>query len=122
MICDCCGAETPPSEIHEHAGRKLCDDCYMDAMRPATGCDPWAVYLATRTKPQDQTLSPVQKTILSLVQVKDRVKIAELLEATGLDEAGLRQEIVTLRHMEKVMLEKLPDQSLALKRFPGADR
>ena len=26
--------------------KKLCDDCYMDALSPTKTCDPWAVYTA----------------------------------------------------------------------------
>ena len=40
MKCDQCQCEMAPDEVHEHGGRKLCDDCYMDAMSPKTGCDP----------------------------------------------------------------------------------
>lgn len=117
MKCDRCQDEIPEGEAHEHAGENLCDDCYMDAMKPASGCNPWAVYLATRTEQKDEAFSTVQETILTLVKKKGRVEIQELLEATGLDLSGLQQEVVTLRHMEKVTWERRPDKSLVLKLF-----
>lgn len=117
MKCDRCQDEIPQGEAHEHAGQNLCDDCYMDAMSPATGCDPWAVYTATRLKDQDQTLTPVQETIFNLVQDKARAKVPELLEATGLDWEALQREVVTLRHMELVIWERLPNDTFALKKF-----
>ena len=120
MKCDMCHEKIPQGESHEHAGKNLCDDCYMDAMQPATGCDPWAVYLATRTKNRDESLSQTQRTILELVAEKGRVSIDELLEATGLDLKDLQNEVVTLRHMEKVMWERRPDDKFILKPFEGS--
>jgi hypothetical protein len=117
MKCDGCNKEIPEEEIHEHAGQNLCDDCYMDAMEPATGCDPWAVYLGTRTRDKDQTYTPVQEAILALVKEKGRVEVPELLKATGLDPSALQKEVVTLRHMEKVIWERRPDNSFVLKAF-----
>ncbi len=117
MKCNGCQDEISPDEAHEHAGRILCDDCYMDAMSPATGCDPWAIYTASRLEQQDKMFTQIQETILNLVQDKGRVTIPELLKATGLDEKGLQREVVTLRHMEKVIWERQPDSSLRLKAF-----
>lgn len=117
MKCDRCQDDITPEDSHEYAGQTLCDDCYMDALSPAVGCDPWAVYLATRTEQKDQVFSSVQEKILKLVQDKARVEIPELLEATGLNMDGLQKEVVTLRHMEKVIWERLPDKSVVLKQF-----
>ncbi|MFC1885376.1 hypothetical protein ACFL2O_11480 [Thermodesulfobacteriota bacterium] len=119
MKCDICHENIPQGESHEHAGKNLCDDCYMDEMQPATGCDPWAVYLATRTKNKDKSFSPIQRKILALVAEKGRVAIKELLDATGLDVKELQNEVVTLRHMEKVMWERMPNDNFVLKPFEG---
>ena len=117
MICDSCREEVPPDEIHDHSGQQLCDDCYMDAVQPVTGCDPWAVYLATRTSTSEQDFTRVQQTILQLVKDRERVRVPELLEATSLELESLRKEVATLRHMEKVIWEKRPDGEIVLKSF-----
>lgn len=117
MQCHKCQAEMPRDEAHEHGGQWLCDDCYMDAMSPATGCDPWAVYTSRRLQDQDQSLTQVQETILQTVRAKGRATIDELLAATGLDEPGLQRQVVTLRHMELVGWERQEDKSLCLKSF-----
>jgi predicted transcriptional regulator len=117
MNCDRCGDEIPAGEAHEHAGQNLCDDCYMDVMTPQTGCDPWAVYTATRLRDQEPTLTRTQEIIVGLVQDGGRASMSEVLEATGLDEAGLRRELVTLRHMELVGFERRSDGGVDVKEF-----
>lgn len=41
MQCDRCKNVIEEGEEREHAGRILCEDCYMDALSPARTCDPW---------------------------------------------------------------------------------
>ena len=117
MKCGVCQDEIPQGEAHEHGGQSLCDDCYMDAMSPKSGCDPWAVYSASKTIPKDQTLTATQETILKLVEKKGKVNVPDLLQATGLDQDGLQREVVPLRHMELVVWERQPDSSVELKAF-----
>jgi len=115
--CQRCQSQVEADEIHEHAGQTLCDDCYMEAMSPRSGCDPWAVYTSTRLKDQNQTLTPTQEIIVGLVRDGGRAPIPELQKATGLDFEGLQREVVTLRHMELVIWERQADESFALKAF-----
>ena len=49
MKCDECAAEIAPGDARGHAGRTLCEDCYLDVLSAPRACDPWAVYSATRT-------------------------------------------------------------------------
>lgn len=99
-LCDKCNAACDDDELHEHAGRMLCDDCYMDALSPAKSCDPWATYTASRL-PGDE-LNPRQQRIMDLIAEMGRVPWRELTGATGLDPDELNREIASLRHMELV--------------------
>ncbi len=99
-LCQKCNTETDAQDLHEHAGRMLCDDCYMDALSPAKSCDPWATYTASRLP--DQELNPRQEKIMALIAEKGRVPWGELAGATGLERADLEREIAALRHMELV--------------------
>ncbi|RJX35192.1 MAG: hypothetical protein C4525_04570 [Desulfarculus sp.] len=114
-VCESCKATVEPEDIHEFAGKILCDDCYMDALNPARACDPWAVYTASRLP--EQTLNPAQEKIMALIHDQGRALPAELMQAAGLDEAGLKRELAALRHMELVRGEKLPDGRVAIRRF-----
>jgi hypothetical protein len=67
MLCDKCQRPTEPEEVREHAGRSLCEDCFMDALSPTRTCDPWAVYTASRLADQGSELTPVQQAILVCV-------------------------------------------------------
>ncbi|MEW5914586.1 MAG: hypothetical protein AB1814_18670 [Thermodesulfobacteriota bacterium] len=114
-VCDNCSAAVEPDEIHEFAGKSLCDDCYMDAINPARACDPWAVYTASRLP--EQVLNPAQEKIMALIQAQGRALPEEMMRATGLDEAGLKRELATLRHMELIKGERLPNGRVATRRF-----
>ena len=85
MICQRCQTEIDPGEEQEHLGRLLCEDCYMDALSPAKGCDPWAVYSAKNLEQHtggNMTLTPIQCEIL------------EILKRTGgLEPPALLQEL-----------------------------
>ncbi len=120
MQCEKCRDEIPNDESHLHEGMHLCDDCYMDAMQPVTGCDPWATYLATRTEQSDQAYSSVQRKILNLTEEQDYVEVSELLETTGLDEIGLQKEVATLKHMQKVNWAKRSDGRIVLQSYKPA--
>jgi hypothetical protein len=105
MKCDRCGVKIPTGEEMDHHGQMLCEDCYMQALSPASACDPWAVRSA-------QTLSQMDKSYSVLSEIQ--AKILQVLEETGGTEPNviaqrlrlklpeLERELATLRHMEKV--------------------
>lgn len=74
-------------------GLKLCEDCYIDAISPAKTCDPWATYTASRLDTQE--LNAAQETILKLIGEQGHASLADLIKATGLEEAALMREIAS---------------------------
>jgi len=119
MRCDRCQAEVEADDVREYAGQNLCEDCYMDALSPAKSCDPWATYTSSRLG--DQTLTPVQDQIMSLIKEKRSVPPDELMAATGLDQGGLQREIATLRHMELIRGHKNEDGTVVMRAFNDRD-
>jgi hypothetical protein len=111
MECHRCHTKIEPGEEKEHLGRLLCEDCYMDALSPAKGCDPWAVYSAKNLEQQTGgsiTLTPLQSEILGTLERTGGVEPPALLqELQGkLTMPQLEREFATLRHMEKVRGER----------------
>jgi hypothetical protein len=119
MKCDRCQTEVEAEDVREHGGRTLCEDCYMDVLSPAKSCDPWATYTSSRLG--DQTLTPVQDQIISLIKDKRSVPPGELRAATGLDQGGLEREIATLRHVELVRGHRNEDGTVVLRAFNDRD-
>jgi hypothetical protein len=102
QTCAKCGTDLEPDEAREYAGRRLCEDCYMDALSPTKTCDPWAVHTAKSLKdlPGGHTLTPLQQKLFDLVQERGEVPMAEAATFLGLTEDELRREFAPLRHME----------------------
>jgi len=119
MLCEKCNTAMEPDEMREHGGLKLCEDCYIDAISPAKTCDPWATYTASRLDTQE--LNAAQETILKLIGEQGHASLADLIKATGLEEAALMREIASLRHMELVRGAMMPDGGKAFKHFKDQD-
>jgi len=106
MQCDRCSDTIENNEQRELNTQILCEDCYMDALSPPKGCDPWAVYLGTRTSSpsEDRGITAMQAQILDII--KNSVEIeAEMLHAKldgQISQPDLKRELATLRHMEMV--------------------
>jgi late competence protein required for DNA uptake (superfamily II DNA/RNA helicase) len=105
--CDRCHRETPANESFSHLNQTLCEDCYLDVMNPAKPCDPWAVYLATRSRESSglkgtEGLTPRQKSIYELVRSSGKITAEEVKEKLALSESALQAEIAVLRHCELV--------------------
>ncbi len=107
MLCQRCQKQVDESDVRYHAGKTLCEDCYMDALSPPRACDPWAIYTARRLK--DQAISPAGKKILERIGREPRPSFEELLEVTGLDPGALEREIAALRHAELLRAVMLPE-------------
>jgi hypothetical protein len=111
MNCDRCNAAIEPGEEKEYRGQILCEDCYMDALSPPKGYDPWAVYTAKSFEEHsaDATvLTPIQKEIFTILQETGGIEPQDLIERLGgvLGLKDLEREFSVLRHMEKVRGEK----------------
>ena len=105
MQCDRCGDLIEDGEEREHAGRLLCEDCYMDALSPAHTCDPWAVYTAKSCAPDSEAephLNPIQKKILELLAESGGMEKSILVERLQIKPMDLDRELAALRHMEKI--------------------
>jgi hypothetical protein len=105
MDCSRCGKSVVEADVHEHLGRTLCEDCYMDALSPARTCDPWAVHSAKsfgRDFAGRMELTDRQRRILDVLQETGGVTPSALAERLLIPPADLEREIAALRHMEKV--------------------
>jgi hypothetical protein len=106
MKCNRCGRSLhKKDEVYSHLGQSLCEDCYMDALSPPLGCNPWAVRSAqTYLKGKEKTavLTDLQRRIIRFIQERGKAE-GELIEKElGLTSWELRRELATLRHMEIV--------------------
>ena len=101
MECERCGTRVKAEECHEHGGKKLCDDCFMDASNPPQACDPWAVHLAKSDKGRSGLqLTPEQQKLYDLVKDRGMISFQDAADLLGLSEDDVRREFATLRHLE----------------------
>ena len=113
MDCSRCGSTIEEGESREHAGQTLCEDCYIEALNPPQACDPWAVHLAKSDKLRTGVqLTPLQQQLYDLVKKRGAIPIPEAAAELGLNEAGLRREFATLRHLELLRGQKQGQQVL----------
>ncbi len=105
--CDKCGNYAEPEEMRHHAGRYLCEDCFIEVMNPPQACDPWAVHLAKSDKGRSGVqLTSLQQQLYDLVKARGRILIPEAASLLGLTEEELRREFATLRHLELLRGQK----------------
>jgi len=105
MRCEHCEALVEEGEQRELHGRLLCEDCYMDLLSRPKICDPWAVYSAKtffKNGNSDIELTPIQLSILEILQDEGPQEPANLCKRIQIKEADLERDIAVLRHMEKV--------------------
>ncbi|MGC8493724.1 MAG: hypothetical protein ACP5SH_18530 [Syntrophobacteraceae bacterium] len=98
--CENCGSILDPQETYVHAGKVLCEDCFLDQkMKPVT-CDPWAVYSAKRTIGTAPQLTESQFRILNLLKTEGPLDASEICSRLGITELEFQNCFATLRHME----------------------
>ena len=105
MKCDRCGEQIPAGEETEHHGRTLCEECYMQALSPSIGCDPWAVRSAQNLSQmgvEQVELTETQAKILQVLEETGGLTPPDLAERLQLNLPELEREMATLRHMEKI--------------------
>lgn len=107
MECQRYHREISEDDSFTHLGQVLCEDCYIDIGNPNRVCDPWAVYLATRTRESTgltgiEGLTPLQQAIYTFVKNKGKTTPEELTTKFNLAPSDLGNQIATLRHCELV--------------------
>jgi len=105
MNCDRCGEKITAGEEMGYGGQTLCEECYMHALSPARGCDPWAVRSARTLIQMDDSfseLSEVQERILRVLADTGGVASELVAQRVGLSLPEVDRELATLRHMGKV--------------------
>ncbi|GAB6887571.1 hypothetical protein JCM13304A_10690 [Desulfothermus okinawensis JCM 13304] len=110
MKCEKCGAIlNPEEEIYEYAGKKLCEDCYLDFISTPKTCDPWAVHAAKGFK-KKENLTPIQQKILDILHQKGPITAEEICQHLGIDENEFKANFASLRHMELARACKVEDK------------
>ena len=121
MNCHRCGVDIPVGLERDHISKKLCEDCYMDALSPSVGCDPWANYIASKTMnvTTESQLNPRQKEILEIIKTTGEITLNSLLEKLSSDLTihKLKNEMSTLRRMGLILGRN--DQGTILFRITG---
>ncbi|MCG6877558.1 MAG: DeoR family transcriptional regulator [Deltaproteobacteria bacterium] len=110
MKCEKCASEIPPDEIREHAGRTLCEDCYLEIMVTPKTCDPWAVHSAKNTVSKETVLTERQQKIFDLIKAEGLLPLDQILTRLGISEEEFRRNFATLRHMELAKACKMEGQ------------
>ncbi len=107
MNCERCGTVIPRGEEREYSSKMLCEDCYMDALSPSVGCDPWANYIASKTMDSEapDQLSALQNEILEIIRSAGEIAPDDILKKLDKDMTPqkLKNEMSTLRHMKFIM-------------------
>ncbi len=119
MKCATCGCDITEAECFEHRGKKICEDCYMDAQMDASPkskiCDPSAVHLTKKLRESlgqkgVEGLSEIQKKIYELITSKRQVTVEELAMKFKLNSQQVENIIAVLRHCELVKGRKIGDK------------
>lgn len=100
MKCEKCQSDVSAADIHEHAGRKLCEDCYIDMMAAPRTCDPWAVYSAKNTAAQGVQLTSDQQKIVDLIRANGPMTQERICAELGISGEAFRSDFATMRHLE----------------------
>lgn len=101
MKCDSCHNAIDARQAHDHLGRKLCEDCYMEALSPTRACDPWAVHAARAHAGEAAALNATQQKILAHLQRHGALTPQALAQKLAITMPDLEREFAVLRHMEK---------------------
>jgi hypothetical protein len=112
MDCQKCGQAIEPGEERERNDKILCEDCYIEAMSPVRGCDPWAVHSAKRLEQMGGggQLTDIQQKIMDLLKKTGGIKPELACQKLDITYPELEREFAALRHMEKVRGEKVDGQ------------
>lgn len=104
MRCDKCDTEVPDDEIFVHAGRNLCEDCYISVMARPKPCDPGAVSAARASRELQgqqgtQGLTPVQRKLYDYLKDRGKAKREEVAAYMDMPMEDLEGVFAVMRHM-----------------------
>ena len=107
MKCNRCGCEIPYNETYTYRGETPCEDCCLDMRLEVKGCDPWAVYSASRFRESgdfkgSEGLTELQKGIYEFVKSKGKATREKVMEKLSLSEQEMQIQLAILRHCELV--------------------
>jgi protein-disulfide isomerase-like protein with CxxC motif len=107
MRCDKCQLEVLDDEIYSHAGKSLCEDCYIVVMSRPKTCDVGAVSAARASRELlgqkgADGLTPLQRKFYDYVKEKGSVLSEELCAYMGMTPEEGNAVFATLRHLELV--------------------
>ncbi len=107
MKCEQCGREITREDSFTHQGKVLCEECYMETGFHARECDPWATYLATRTRERTgqtgtEGLTDSQKKVYDFIKDQGKVTREEVIKHFGFSEEDLDAQLMVLMHAELV--------------------
>ncbi len=100
--CAICGTPLTEAESYPHDGKSLCEDCFLDAQTITRTCDPWAVYTASRTVEQQESLTPLQAEIMQCIKTNGPLPVPVLCRHLGIGHQDLERNFTPLRHMQLV--------------------
>lgn len=107
MNCEKCNAQIPEDEQYHHAGKVLCEDCYIEFIEPPRTCDVTAVYSAKISRKMaghvgTEGLTELQKDIYNFIKEEGPVTPDQILQKLKLEKWQLEKNFATLRHCELV--------------------
>jgi hypothetical protein len=100
MECSKCLAVLSVEEMYDHAGKTLCEDCYLDAVAAPKTCDPWAVHSAKNMPKHAANLTSIQQEVLEIIRGQGPIDAVRICTQLQISEEEFRREFATLRHME----------------------
>lgn len=114
MNCSNCGSSISQEDKREHAGKIICEDCYLDIVSTMRPCDPWATHSAKSFEQKvnvGEILTPRQKQIMDILCQVNGLELRDILLKLdeNISEKDLQRELSTLRHMEKIGGERTHD-------------
>ena len=103
MKCDQCLQELREDQRFTHAGRTLCEDCYLEEISRPQVCDPWAAYNAQSYRESmglkgESGLTELQKALYRFIEDRKEVSVSEMQKAFDLSNNELMTSFDVLRH------------------------
>ncbi len=107
MECSRCGVSIDEGDCYNHAGKVLCEDCFMYVTNPPKTCDPIAVASALSNRKQlgqsgADGLTELQKKIYRVIEEKGKITKEDLSAAVEVKPEELEAQFAVLRHCELI--------------------